>query len=191
MRATRPQNDVTHVLQALQAGDSDAAERLLSLVYHELRRLARARMARERPGATLQPTALVHEAYMRLFSGKTPRFENRAHFFVAAAEAMRRILVERARRRARLKRGGDQERVTLGVDPAAPAVDAETLIALDQALTRLAERDPTMSRVVELRYYAGLTIEETAHALGVAPRSINRLWLAGRAWLHRELTQKR
>ena len=181
--------DVTRVLNALNAGENDAAERLLALVYQELRRMARAKMVREKPSATFQPTGLVHEAYLRLFAGESPRWENRAHFFVAAAEAMRRILVERARRRARLKRGGAHERVVLSDDLAGPTPDPETLIALDRALTRLAAHDPNMSRVVELRYFAGLTIEESSDAMGLAPRTVNRLWTAARAWLQRELTR--
>ena len=179
--------EVTRVLQALKAGEADAAERLLALVYQELRRTARAKMAREKAGATMQPTGLVHETYLRLFAGESPRWENRAHFFVAAAEAMRRILIERARRRARLKRGGGYERVALSDDLAGPSPEPETLIALDEALTRLATRDPNMSRVVELRYFAGLTIEETADAMGLARRTVNRLWVSARAWLQREL----
>jgi RNA polymerase sigma factor (TIGR02999 family) len=181
--------EVTRVLQALKAGEPDAAERLLALAYHELHWLARARMAREKSGATLQPTALVHEAYLRLFAGESPRWENRAHFFVAAAEAMRRILIERARRRARLKRGGGDERVTLRGDLAGPDPTPETLVALDEALGRLAARDPTMSRVVELRFFAGLTVAESAEAMGCSPRTVNRLWVAARAWLQRELTR--
>ena len=181
--------DVTRVLNALYAGEKDAGERLLALVYQELRRMARAKMAREKGGVTLQPTALVHEAYLRLFAGESPRWENRAHFFVAAAEAMRRILVERARRRARLKRGGAHERVALSDDLAGPTPDPETLIALDRALTRLASHDPNMSRVVELRYFAGLTIEEASDAMGLAQRTVNRLWTAARAWLQCELTR--
>lgn len=180
---------LTRALRAINAGEEDAQERLLSLVYHELRRLARAKMAREKGGATLQPTVLVHETYLRLFAGESPRWENRAHFFVAAAEAMRRILIERARRRARLKRGGGHERVTLPDDFAGATPEPEMLIALDEALTRLAARDPNMSRAVELRYFAGLTIEETAEAMGLAPRTVNRLWVGARAWLQRELTR--
>jgi len=187
---SRPRRqDITGVLQAISAGQESAADRLLPLVYDELRKLARARMAREKAGATLQPTALVHEAYLRLFAGAHPRWENRAHFFVAAAEAMRRILIERARRRTRLKHGGAYERVTLSDDLAGPDPEPETLLALDEALTRLASRDPNMSRVVELRYFTGLTVEETARALGLAPRTVNRLWVAARAWLQRELTR--
>lgn len=167
-----------------------AADELVPLVYDELRRLARARMAREAPGHTLQPTALVHEAYLRLAGdAASPPFASRAQFFAAAAEAMRRILIERARRVRRLKRGGGRLRVTLADDLAdAPARDAE-LLALDQALTRLEARDAAMARVVALRCFAGLTVEESAAALEVSERTVKRLWTAGRAWLHRELTR--
>jgi RNA polymerase sigma factor (TIGR02999 family) len=191
MTDVRPDGeDVTRILQAIDAGDPEAGDRLVSTLYDELRRVARAQMARERPGHTLQATALVHEAYVRLFAGQSPRFENRAHFFGAAAEAMRRILVERARRHARLKRGGDHQRVSLGdlVDEKG-SVDPEQLLALDIVLERLQATDPTMAQVAKLRYFSGLTVEETAEALGVAPRTVNRLWLAARAWIHRELTR--
>jgi RNA polymerase sigma factor (TIGR02999 family) len=185
----RPRGDVTEILNAITIGDHGAAERLLSLVYAELRALARARMRRERGPQTLQPTALVHEAYLRLFGGAPPRWENRAHFFGAAAEAMRRILIERARREARLKRGGSPQRVPLADMPGEPAVAAEDLLALGDALDRLEARDAAMARVVKLRYFAGLTVEETASLLDVAPRTIDRHWIAARAWLQRELNR--
>lgn len=186
--SARPSNELTQILAAISSGESDAADRLLPLVYNELRALARARMARERPGHTLQPTALVHEAYLRLFGSAAPRWENRAHFFAAAAEAMRRILIDRARRQARLKRGGKQERVPLTDIAAEQPLDAGQLLSLDQALERLEARDPSMAQVVTLRFFAGLTVEEIAAAVGVTPRTINRHWIAARAWLHRELT---
>lgn len=169
-------------------GTPAAADDLVPLVYDELRRLARARMAREAPGHTLQPTALVHEAYLRLAAGAAPPFASRAQFFAAAAEAMRRILIERARRVRREKRGGGRRRVTLdeGLAGAEPP-DAE-LLALDQALARLERLDPAMARVVGLRWLAGLTVEETAEVVGSSPRTVKRQWTAGRAWLHRELT---
>lgn len=186
--STDPTSQVTRILEAVRTGDPGAPERLLDLVYEELRRLARSRLARERPGQTLQPTALVHEAYLRLFAGQEPRWENRSHFFGAAAEAMRRILIERARRHSRLKRGGSRERVTLDEDATAQeGGDAEELLALDLALDRLEQRDPVMARVVALRYFAGLTVEETADTLDMAPRTVNRHWLAARAWLQREM----
>lgn len=167
------------------------AEMLLPLVYEELRKLARSRMARERRGQTLQPTALVHEAYLRLLGDQETLWANRAHFFAAAAEAMRRILIERARRAGRRKRGGEWQRVELedGLLPGvAPATD---ILALDEALSRLAGHDPAMARVVELRFFAGLTVEEVALALDVSARTVKRRWTAGRVWLHRELTRRR
>ncbi len=182
---TEPEQ-VTEVLAAMARGEADAAERLLPLVYSELRALARARMARERPGQTLQPTALVHEAYLRLV-GDRVSWENRAHFFGAAAQAMRRILVERARRVARLKRGGSAERITLDDDAASVTPRSEDLIALDQALDRLAKHDRVMADVVMLRYFAGLTVTETAEALGASERTVHRQWTAARAWLRHQL----
>ncbi len=182
--------DVTRLLLEIGRGNEQAVDQLIPLVYGELRRLASARMSRERPGSTLQPTALVHEAYLRLVRDEAARWENRAHFFGAAAEAMRRILIERARSVRRLKRGGGAERVSLSevaVDRSLPA--AEDLLALDEALTRLEARDAAMARVVKLRYFAGMSVEEVADALALAPRSVNRLWTAARAWLHRELSR--
>jgi RNA polymerase sigma factor (TIGR02999 family) len=186
---SRPAGELTQILEAIAAGDREASDRLLPIVYNELRALARARMARERAGHTLQPTALVHEAYLRLFGTASPRWENRAHFFGAAAEAMRRILIERARRHARLKRGAAPDRVPL-TDFAEPqTLDAEDLLSLDRALDRLEEKDPAMARVVKLRYFAGLTVDETAAALDVGARTVDRHWTAARAWLQRELTR--
>ncbi|HUE88250.1 MAG TPA: sigma-70 family RNA polymerase sigma factor, partial [Vicinamibacterales bacterium] len=179
--------ELTQILNAVTAGDEQASARLLPLVYNELRALARARMAHERPGHTLQPTALVHEASLRLFGSMTPRWENRAHFFGAAAEAMRRILIERARRQARVKRGGRQQRVPLTEIAGEQPLDAEQLLSLDRALDRLEARDAAMAQVVKLRFFAGLTVDETAAALDVAPRTVDRHWTAARAWLHHEL----
>jgi len=178
---------VTELLQQVRAGERRATEELLPLVYEELRKLARARLAREAPGQTLQPTALVHEAYLRLVGADHPSWENRAHFFGAAAEAMRRILIERARRYAAERHGGGHVRLTLGEDLASTAQQAEELLALDQALARLETHDMQMANVVKLRYFAGLEIEEAAQALGTSPRSVNRLWTAARTWLAREL----
>jgi len=178
---------VTQMLEAVTQGKQGAEEELFSLVYEELRRLARGRMAAESPGQTLQPTALVHEAYLRLLRNQEPRWDNRAHFFTAAADAMRRILIERARRKGRLKRGGDRERVDLESSEGALDPRDETLLALDQALGRLEALDPAMARVVKLRYFAGLTVEETARAIGITERTVYRQWSAARAWLHREL----
>ena len=186
MDADRPHR-VTQILEAIGAGDESAAEELVPLVYEELRGLAHALMARERPGQTLQPTALVHEAYLRLLGGQDPRFNDRKHFFNAAARAMRQVLVDRARAKARYKRGGDQERVTLDDAASIWEPTPEELLDLDTALTRLEELDVQMARVVQLRYFAGLTVDEAASAMGTAPRTTNRLWTAARAWLHNEI----
>jgi RNA polymerase sigma factor (TIGR02999 family) len=173
-------SDVTRLLGALHRGEPDAAASLLTQVYAELRQLARAKMAREQPGQTLQPTALVHEAWMRLGD---QRFENRAHFFGAAAEAMRRILVEAARRKHAARRGGGRGRLDADViEIAAPMPDDE-LLALDEVLDRLAEHDAEKAELVKLRYYAGLSIEETATALGISERTAKRHWTYARAWL--------
>ena len=171
--------DVTRLLDAAAAGDRQAAADLLPLVYDELRKLAAARMAVERPDHTLNATALVHEAYLRLV-GDQP-FENRSHFFAAAAEAMRRILVENARRKGRIKRGGNQRRVELN-DVAAPLADGD-LLALDEALTLLAAEDPLAGRVVELRHFAGLGHEKIADVLGVTVYQARQKWTYARAWL--------
>lgn len=180
---------VTELLSRIGPGDREATDELLRVVYAELRRLARGWFARERPGQTLQPTALVHEAYLRLVADPSVRWENRRHFFGAAAEAMRRILIERARRVSRQKRGGGQQRVTLGEARDAFEPNWEEFLTVDLALARLETKDAVMSEVVKLRYFAGLTVEETAAALDVSPRTVNRLWTAARAWLRRELTQ--
>lgn len=178
--------DVTRILEAITAGDGRATDELFAVVYAELRDIARAMMARERSDHTLQPTAVVHEAYLRLLGDQSARWENRGHFFGTAAEAMRRILIDHARRRTSLKRGGDQRQVELGeVAGADPRL--EELLALDQALDRLEERDEAMAKVVKLRYFAGLSVDQTAQALGVSQRSVNRSWTAARSWLRREL----
>jgi RNA polymerase sigma factor (TIGR02999 family) len=175
-----------------QKPDRDlAASVLLPQVYDELRRLARSRMARERPGQTLTPTALVHEAYLRLVGKGDPAWQGRAHFFGAAAEAMRRILIERARRYAREKHGGGQARVTLDESLLGSVPDGPTLIALDDALTRLEAQDPEMAAVVKLHQFAGLTLEETAAVLESSDRTVSRRWTAARAWLRRELSKSR
>lgn len=184
--STQPDNDVTRILEAIGEGDEAARDELFVRVYHELRELAGGFMARERVGHTLQPTAVVNEAYLRLLGGRVPKWENRAHFFGAAAQAMRRILVDHARQRMSLKRGGDQERVELE-DVAGGEVDLEELLSLDAALSELARRDARMVKIVELRYFAGLSVEETAEALGISVRSVHRDWAAARAWLRREL----
>jgi RNA polymerase sigma factor (TIGR02999 family) len=181
-------SDVTRLLDAAAAGDRKAAADLLPLVYDELRKLAAARMTAEAPDQTLQPTALVHEAYLRLVGpGDVSRWEGRGHFFAAAAEAMRRILVDTARRKNRLKRGGDQVRRDVEeVEVAAPA-PREDLLALDEALDKLTSEDRSAAELVKLRYFAGLTLPEAAQVMKISPRSADRLWAYARAWLHQEL----
>ncbi len=174
--------EVSRLLEAIDGGDQRAADELLPVVYDELRRLAHSRMARESPDQTLQPTALVHEAYLRLLGSDT-RWQNRAHFFAAAAEAMRRILIERARRVARLRHGGGNRRVELLTNDEPLATEFATVIAVDQALNQLEEMDPKTAQVVKLRAFAGLTVDETARALEISPRTVDRLWRAGRAFL--------
>jgi RNA polymerase sigma factor (TIGR02999 family) len=174
-------NDVTRILSAIDQGDPHAAAKLLPLVYGELRNLAAQKLAQEKPGQTLQATALVHEAYLRLVGDQA--FENRRHFFAAAAEAMRRILVEQARRKKRRKRGGNRARLTLDeLDVAAP-VASDDLLALDEALSQLSAVDSKAVELVQLRYFAGFTIPQAAEVLGVSPRSADFLWAYARAWL--------
>jgi len=182
-------NEVTQILQRLERGDQQAAGELLPVVYDELRRLASHKLAHESSGQTLQATALVHEAYLRVAgdSDEPPSFANRAHFFAAAAEAMRRILVENARRKKRLKRGGDLERVEFDEGLIVAADIREDLIALDAALQRLETVDPAGAKLVQLRYFAGLTMPQVAEMLGVSPRTADRLWSYARAWLHQEM----
>lgn len=181
--------DVTQILSRIEDGDPHAANQLLPLVYEELRKLASSRMSQEAVGQTLQPTALVHEAFMRLVGSESGQdWDNRGHFFAAAAEAMRRILIDNARRKNSAKRGGDQARHDLRDDDAVLHPDnSDTLLALDEALTRFAEVEPDMARMVELRYFTGLTIEETAKVLGVSPRTTKRNWAYARAWLKRAM----
>lgn len=179
-------SELTSILNAIEHGDPDAAHQLLPLVYNELRRLAAQRLAREIPGQTLQPTALVHEAYVRLvLSGgeSAPSWQNVSHFFGAAAEAMRRILVERARRRKRCKHGGDRQRVDLGEHDLSTEPPADEVLALDEALTRLAQEDPAAAQVVQLHFFTGLSIEQTAESLGVSRATAYRHWAYARAWL--------
>jgi RNA polymerase sigma factor (TIGR02999 family) len=173
--------DVTQLLDAAAAGDRRAAAELLPVVYDELRKLAAARMAREAPGHTLDATGLVHEAYLRLVGGQ--RFDHRGHFFAAAADAMRRILVESARRKATHKRGGASERVDLDPERFAAPDRPEDLLALDEALEQLATSEPQVAELVKLRYFTGLTIPEAAEALGVSPRTADAWWAFARAWL--------
>jgi RNA polymerase sigma factor (TIGR02999 family) len=181
-------SEVSRVLNALSDGDPTAAGQLLPLVYDELRRLAAQRLAREAPGQTLQPTALVHEAYLRLVGGgEGPRWDSRGHFFAAAAEAMRRILVENARRKRSLKRGGDRERVDLAQAEPPAGQPTEDLLALDEALARLAEEDPKKAELVKLRFFAGLSVEEAANCLGISRATADRYWAYARAWLYDRL----
>jgi RNA polymerase sigma factor (TIGR02999 family) len=182
--------DITRLLSAMDDGDSAAAEALLPLVYQELRRLAEQKLSREQAGQTLQPTALVHEVYLRLVDGDAPQeWNGRGHFFAAAAEAMRRILVEKARRRDSEKRGGGRTRVEL-VEASVAAPDrTEDLLALDEALTRLESRWPEKAQLVKLRYFAGLTTPEAARALKVSVATAERHWTFARAWLHSQLVE--
>jgi RNA polymerase sigma factor (TIGR02999 family) len=182
--------DVTRLLDDAAAGDPRAAAELLPLVYDELRRLAAARMAQELPGHTLQATALVHEAYLRLVGGDpVSRWSSRGHFFAAAAEAMRRILVDQARRRQANRHGGGRVRSDLPDDLAAQPVPSDDLVALDEALTRLERHDADAARLVKLRYFAGLSHQEAADALGVSRGAADRLWALARAWLYRQLSK--
>jgi RNA polymerase sigma factor (TIGR02999 family) len=177
-------NEVTQILRAMAHGDSSAASQLLPLVYDELRQLAAQKLGQETPGQTLEPTALVHEAYLRLVGeGEDPHWDNRGHFFAAAAEAMRRILVESARRKGSRKRGGDRARADFDLGQLAAPELREDVLALDEALDRLAAADPEAARLVQLRYFAGLTLAEAAKVLGVSPRTADRLWAYARAWL--------
>lgn len=181
-------SDVTQLLDAIEQGDSHAAEKLLPLLYHQLRQLAVRKMAQETPGQTLQATALVHEAYLRLVdTSKVQNWNSRGHFFAAAAEAMRRILVEQARRKSRQRHGGDRKRVDLDGVAAGESGPADDLLALDEALDRLADEDQAAARVVQLRYFAGLTIDETASALGCSVRTANRHWAFAKARLFQQL----
>jgi RNA polymerase sigma factor (TIGR02999 family) len=183
-------NDITRILSAIEQGDPKAAEGLLPLVYEELRTLAAQRLALEKPGQTLQATALVHEAYLRLVGGDQRRdWNGRAHFFGAAAEAMRRILVEQARRKKAGKHGGELLRVELPDELAKPESRSNDLIALDEALDRLKEHDPQAARLVMLRHFAGLSHQEAADVLGISRGAADRLWALGRAWLFRQLSK--
>jgi RNA polymerase sigma factor (TIGR02999 family) len=181
-------SEVTRILSDVEKGDPRAAERLLPLVYGELRRLAAQKIAQETAGQTLQATALVHEAYLRLVGAEDmPPWNSRGHFFAAAAEAMRRILVENARRKRSLKRGAGAVRCDLDEERLAAPQPSEDLLALDEALDRLAAADPKAAELVQLRYFAGLTLADAAEALDISPRTAGRLWAYARAWLRREI----
>jgi RNA polymerase sigma factor (TIGR02999 family) len=178
-------NDVTHILSAIERGDPKAAEQLLPLLYDELHRRAAQRLAQETPGQTLQPTALVHEAYLRFFgSGTSAHWDGCGHLFAAAAEAMRRILVEQARRKRSLKRGGGRRRESADLDALLAGGPAPDVLALHEALEELAAHDPVKAKLVELRFFAGLTLDQAAECLGIAPRTADRAWRYARAWLY-------
>jgi RNA polymerase sigma factor (TIGR02999 family) len=180
-------SDVTRILSDIEHGNPQAPEQLLPLVYEELRQLASQKLAHEKPGQTLQPTALVHEAYLRLVRSDDPGWNGRGHFFAAAAEAMRRILIEQARRKRRPRHGGVRRRVELDHAGAAAEGEIDDLLAVDQALDRLAAEHPDVAAVVKLRYFVGLTAEEAAAALGISLRTANRHWAYAKAWLFQAL----
>jgi RNA polymerase sigma factor (TIGR02999 family) len=184
-------SDVTRILESIEHGDPKGADELLPLVYGELRKLAGSKMAGEAANQTLQPTALVHEVWLRLVGNAEPKFENRAHFFAAAAEAMRRILIDKARHKRALRHGGDQQRVDLeDVALAAPGDDDE-LLAVNEALDKLAAKDKVEAELVKLRYFVGMTLEESAQVLGISARTADNYWAHARAWLYREIKVQR
>jgi RNA polymerase sigma factor (TIGR02999 family) len=181
-------SDVTRVIEAIQRGDPKAADELLPLVYEELRKLAASKMANEAAGNTLQPTALVHEAWTRLVGSDNPKFAGRAHFFAAAADAMRRILIDRARSKRSLRHGGGQIRVDIQeIDLAAPDAD-DQLLAINEALDKLAAQDPIEAQLVKLRYFVGLTVEEASGLLHISPRTAKNYWAHARTWLYHEIS---
>ena len=180
-------SDVTRILSAIEQGDQKAAGELLPLVYSELRRLAAARMARIQAGQTLQPTALVHEAYLRLVGHQPQKWDGRAHFFSAAAEAMRRILIENARRKSALRHGGGQQRLNIDEVEIASAAQDDEMLAVNEALEAFAKRDPQKAELVKLRYFVGMTLDEAAEVLGLSNTMAKRHWVYARAWLLREI----
>ena len=185
-------SDVTQILQQIESGDPSATEQLLTLVYGELRRLAAARMAQEAPDHTLQATALVHEAYLRLVDADRPTaWDSRGHFFAAAAEAMRRILVESARRKRSLKHGGHLNRSDANLDAVAAFDGSSEVLAINEALSRLADEYPAVAQLVELKYFAGLTVDEAARTMEISARTAHRYWAYARAWLHKEVDELR
>ena len=182
-------SDVTHILSAIEQGDPSAAEQLLPLVYDELRQLAAAKLAQEKAGQTLQATALVHEAYLRLMDGEEAQHWNgRGHFFAAAAEAMRRILVESARRKKRIKHGGGREPVEIDMASLPTRMTSDELLALDEALEKLRQHDPVKAQLVTLRYFGGMTIEQASEVLNISRVTAHRYWTYARAWLHQQIT---
>ncbi|HSU59213.1 MAG TPA: sigma-70 family RNA polymerase sigma factor [Bryobacteraceae bacterium] len=180
--------EVTQLLAQFRSGDRDAESRLVSLVYAELRRMALLCLNRERPDHTLQPTALVHETFLRLAKGNQPQWEDRVHFFAVAGRLMRQILVDYARRHHAGKRGGPRERIPLGENLIFSEHKPHQLLALDEALCRLAKQDDRQSRIVEMKFFAGLNVDEMAEILQISPRTVKREWTMARAWLHREMT---
>jgi RNA polymerase sigma factor (TIGR02999 family) len=181
--------EVTRILQAIEGGDPSSADRLLPLVYEELRRLAARRLGNERPGQTLQPTALVHEAYLRLVDVEQPqRWNGRGHFFAAAAEAMRRILVENARRKGRVRHGGDVKRRDVEIGDLPSPMSPDDMLALDEALEALRREDPVKAQLVSLRYFGGLTEEDAATILSISRATASRYWRYARAWLHQRVS---
>jgi RNA polymerase sigma factor (TIGR02999 family) len=185
-------SDVTRILESIEHGDLKAADELLPLVYGELRKLAASKMANEAPNQTLQATALVHEAWLRLVGNADPKFENRAHFFAAAAEAMRRILIDKARRKRALRHGGNQQRVELeGVLSVAVPGDDDELLAVNEALDKLAAQNQPEAELVKLRYFVGMTLEEAAEVLGISARTADNYWAHSRAWLYHEIKAQR
>jgi RNA polymerase sigma factor (TIGR02999 family) len=183
-------SEITLVLEAMSQGDSHSAEELLPLVYGELRRLAAARMVQEASGHTLQPTALVHEAWLRLIDNGKRTWQNRAHFFGAAAEAMRRILIERARRKSRLKRGGGRSVLDIAELEIAEILPDDKVLLVDEALERLTQENPEIARVVMLKFFGGLTNEEAAEIMGVTERTIRRQWTFAKAWLFQDIVEQ-
>ncbi len=179
--------DVTRIIESIKEGDSRASEQLLPLVYNELRRLAAHKLSNEKPGQTLQATALVHEAYMRLIGGDDVNWDSKGHFFAAAAESMRRLLVENARRKKALKRGGHLNKNSFNESDVTLDKSRNDLIALDEALNKLALKDPVKAKLVNLRFFAGLNNEQAANALGISQSSADRYWLYARSWLHLEI----
>jgi RNA polymerase sigma factor (TIGR02999 family) len=184
-------SDVTRILESIEHGDPKAADELLPLVYGELRKLAAAKMANEAPNQTLQPTALVHEAWLRLVGDVNPKFDGRAHFFAAAAEAMRRILIDKARRKRALRHGGDQQRVDIEGMEIAVLGNEDELLAVNEALDKLAAQNHLEAELVKLRYFVGMTIDEAAEVLGISARTADNYWSHARAWLFREIKGQR
>lgn len=181
--------DVTRILNAIEQGEAGAADDLLPLIYEELRLLAARKLSQEKPGQTLEATALVHEAYIRLVGNETQKWDSRGHFFIAASEAMRRILVENARRKQRLRHGGDRRRIALDDANVFVEESPDDLVALDEALTKLSRKDKVKADLVKLRFFAGLTGEQAAMVLGISHNTCDRYWAYARSWLHLEITK--